>query len=329
MSQPWRIGILGCGGLGKTAAAVLEPRREMRLVAVCDTHGWAHDPAGIPASEVEPLRPGDTLASLPIGKPSDDPIGQMIRLGCAGEIDGFFFALPNLPSDFVPSVVRRFAESGFRGVTVDALKRTVAVEQVLALDGLVRDAGMVHMTGCGATPGLLTAAAALAAQSFQTIEDVKIWFGVGIANWDAYRATVREDIAHQRGMDFEKAKAMTDAEVEAFLDAREGILELHDMEHADDVMLEQAGVVSRERVKVGGIVDTRRPKKPVSTNVQVTGVTFEGKRSTHTFTLGDETSMAANVNGPAFGYMKTGFWLRSRGIGGVFTSADVMPRFVS
>lgn len=328
MTQPWRIGILGCGGLGKTAAAVLEPREEMRLVAICDTRGWAHDPAGIPASAVEPLAPGETVNTLPIGRESADPIGELIALGAAGEIDGFFLALPNLPSDFIPSVIRRIAASGFRGVTVDALKRTVAVEEILAMNDLIRDAGLVHMTGCGATPGLLTAAAALAAQSYQSVEDVKIEFGVGIANWDAYRATVREDIAHQRGMDFERAKAMTDEEVERFLDERRGILELHEMEHADDVMLEQAGVVARDRVTVGGIVDTRHAVKPVSTNVRVTGVTFEGKRSTHTFTLGDETSMAANVNGPAFGYMKTGFWLRERGIAGVFTSADVMPRFV-
>ena len=67
MTQPWRVGILGCGGLGKTAAAVLEPRREMMLVAICDSQGWAHDPAGIPASAVAPLAPGDTLAHLHIG----------------------------------------------------------------------------------------------------------------------------------------------------------------------------------------------------------------------------------------------------------------------
>jgi hypothetical protein len=300
----------------------------MNLVAICDTRGWAHRPEGIRAADVTDVPPGGSLADLPLGQSSDDPIAEMIRLGCAGEVDGFFLALPNLPSDFVPGVVRRFAEAGFRGVTVDALKRTVAVEEILKLDKTVADAGMVHLTGCGATPGLLTAAAALAAQSYQTVEDVTIEFGVGISNWETYRATVREDIAHQRDMDFAKAQAMSDADVESFLDARSGILELHDMEHADDIMLERAGVVARDRVHVGGIVDTRQAKKPVSTSLRLTGTTFEGKRSTHTFTLGDETSMAANVNGPALGYLKAGLWLRDRGIGGVFTSADVMPRFV-
>jgi hypothetical protein len=77
------------------------------------------------------------------------------------------------------------------------------------------------------------------------------------------------------------------------------------------------------------VVDTRNAKKPLSTNVKVTGRTFEGKISTHTFILGDETSMAANVCGPAFGYLKSGIALRQRQIYGVFTAAEVMPQFVS
>jgi hypothetical protein len=266
------------------------------------------------------------VATLPGGRASADPIGDIIAL--REKIDGVFIALPNLPNEFIPSVVARFIESGWRGVMVDALKRTRAVKQILDMQDSVSKSGITYITGAGATPGLLTAAASLAAQSFVEIEDVKVYFGVGIANWDAYRATVREDIAHLEGFSVEKVKEMSDAEIEAELERRNGILELTNMEHADDVMLEAAGVVGADKVSVGGIVDTRHPKKPVSTRVSVTGVTFEGKRSTHTFTLGDETSMAANVNGPAFGYMKTGFWLRERGITGAFTAAELMPRFV-
>ena len=151
---------------------------------------------------------------------------------------------------------------------------------------------------------------------------------MGIANWEAYRATIREDIGHLPGYDVEKAKAMSDAEVEALLEETNGLLKLENMEHADDIMLELAGICDRDRVTVGGIVDTRNPKKPLSTNVQVTGRTFDGKISTHTFTLGDETSMAANVCGPAFGYLKAGVDLYRRGIYGLFTAAEVMPKFV-
>jgi hypothetical protein len=151
---------------------------------------------------------------------------------------------------------------------------------------------------------------------------------VGISNWEAYRATIREDIAHLPGYNVEKASAMTDAEVEAFLDQTNGILTLENMEHADDLMLELAGICRREQVSVGGVVDTRNAKKPLSTNVQVTGRTFEGKISTHTFTLGDETSMAANVCGPAFGYLKAGIGLSRRGMSGLFTATEIMPQFV-
>jgi hypothetical protein len=189
-------------------------------------------------------------------------------------------------------------------------------------------AGITYMTGCGATPGLLTAAASLAAQSYAEVHQVEITFGVGIANWEAYRATIREDIAHMPGYSVEVARAMTDAEVEALLDQTNGILTLENMEHADDVMLELAGICDRDRVKVGGVVDTRNAKKPLSTNVKITGRTFEGKISTHTFTLGDETSMAANVCGPAFGYLKAGIQLHKRGMHGIFTAAEIMPQFV-
>ena len=135
-------------------------------------------------------------------------------------------------------------------------------------------------------------------------------------------------MAHLPGFDMDRAARMTDGEIAAELDRRNGVLELVDMEHADDVILELAGIVERGQVTVGGIVDTRNAKKPVSTNMKITGVTFEGKRSTHTFTLGDETSMAANVCGPAFGYLKAASWLHGLGATGVLSSAMVMPHFV-
>jgi hypothetical protein len=128
--------------------------------------------------------------------------------------------------------------------------------------------------------------------------------------------------------DVDKARAMTDEEVAMLLDQTNGILALENMEHADDIMLELAGICDREQVTVGGVVDTRNPKKPLSTNVKITGRTFEGKISTHTFTLGDETSMAANVCGPAFGYLKAGIRLHQRGLYGLYTAAEIMPLFV-
>ena len=59
------------------------------------------------------------------------------------------------------------------------------------------------------------------------------------------------------------------------------------MEHADDIMLELAEVCNCDQVTVGGVVDTRNSEKPLTTNVQITGGTFDGKISTHTFVLGN------------------------------------------
>jgi hypothetical protein len=321
------VGILGFGGLGQAAARILFPKTEIRLVAAADGKGYVYNPSGleIDACIKATQKTGSVGYTEPYGTLSNNSIQEVIE---KGSVDGYFLALPNLPNTFMADVAKRFIASGWKGVLVDALKRTSAVEQLLQLQEQLQAAGITYMTGCGATPGLLTAAAAIAAQSYAEIHSVKITFGVGIANWEAYRATIREDIAHLPGYDVEAARAMSDAEVEALLDKTNGILALENMEHADDIMLELAGICDRDRVTVGGVVDTRNPKKPLSTNVQVTGRTFEGKISTHTFTLGDETSMAANVCGPAFGYLKAGMALHRRGIYGLFTAAEVMPQFV-
>lgn len=326
---PLKVGVLGFGGLGQAAARILAPKQEMRWVAAADQKGYAYSPIG----ELDLKRAIATYQAQgslgyldPEGTLSNQSIQDLIQQAPA--VDGYFLALPNLPNTFMATVAQQFIRSGWRGVLVDAIKRTSAVEQLLDLQEELAAAGITYLTGCGATPGLLTAAAALAAQSYAEIHSVKITFGVGIANWEAYRATIREDIAHLPGYSVEQARAMSDAEVSALLDQTNGLLALENMEHADDILLELAGVCPRDRVTVGGVVDTRNPKKPLSTNVQITGRTFEGKRSTHTFTLGDETSMAANVCGPAFGYLKAGLNLHRRGIYGLFSSAEVMPQFV-
>ena len=323
-----RVGVLGFGGLGQAASRVLSPKQEMLWVAAADQKGYAYNTQGLnPDQCMTMYNTQGSLGHLESGGVlSNHSIEEIIKV--ADTVDGYFLALPNLPNTFMADVAKQFIAAGWRGVLVDAIKRTSAVEQLLALKDELQAAGITYMSGCGATPGLLTAAAAIAAQSYAEIHSVNITFGVGIANWEAYRATIREDIGHLPGYDVEKAKAMTDAEVEALLEETNGLLKLENMEHADDIMLELAGICDRDRVTVGGIVDTRNPKKPLSTNVQVTGRTFEGKISTHTFTLGDETSMAANVCGPAFGYLKTGVALHRKGLYGLFTAAEVMPQFV-
>ena len=357
--RPIRVAVLGAGGLGKAAARILGMKRELQLTAICDSRGLLVAEEGLEAERVASIS-GDLLdgyrraaegsdmgqapyASLREAErrgqggvavaarvdaiATDDPIGEVLRR--ADAFDAALVTLPNLPNGFIPGVIERFARAGRGLVFVDVLKRTAAVEQMLALDPVVKAAGGVVLTGCGATPGLLATAAVLAAQSFIQVERVDIWWGVGMANWEQYKATIREDIAHLPGYTVERAKALTDAEVETLLGQTNGLLELRDMEHADDVLLQRAGVVDRrEQVQVGGVMDTRRPKKPVSTTMTLTGITYEGKRASHTFILGDETTMAANVIGPALGFLKRGVWLQAHGIYGVFGSTEFLPMVV-
>lgn len=326
-TQAMQVGILGFGGLGQASAHVLQPKQEMQWVAVADQKGYAYHREGLAIQScLDSYRYQGSVGYLEkVGRLSENSIRDLIQ---QYPVDGYFLALPNLPNTFMASVVREFINVGWQGVLVDALKRTSAMEELLGMKEELENAGITYITGCGATPGLLTAATAVAAQSYAEVHEVKITFGVGIANWEAYRATIREDIAHLPGYTVEQAKAMSDEAVAELLDRTGGLLKLENMEHADDLMLELAGICDRDRVSVGGVVDTRNAKKPLSTNVQVTGRTFEGKISTHTFTLGDETSMAANVCGTAFGYLKAGLDFYRRGWYGIQTAAEVMPKFV-
>ena len=314
------IAVLGAGGLGMAAARMIAGKKEMKLVAIADKSGCLVDLDGIEPNSLGNKKPGD------VGEKTDDAIGAIIKN--SDSFDGIFIALPNLTNEFIPQVALRFAEHGYNGVMVDALKRSQAVEMIFGLDSQLKDAGITYITGAGATPGLLTCAAAIAANSFMEVMSVDINFGVGVGNWESYRATIREDIAHLEGFDLEKAASMTCAEIKEELDRRRGILHLGSMEHADDVLLERAGILSREKVKVNGVVDTRNPRKPVSTTMTLTGRTFDGAVSSHRFILGDETTMAANVVGPALGWVKAGLEFHARGIYGVFGSAEIMPRFV-
>ncbi|MEW6608023.1 MAG: saccharopine dehydrogenase-like oxidoreductase [bacterium] len=322
-----QIAVLGAGGLGKAAGKIISLKKEMRLVAICDHQGFAFNPDGLNCAEIEEIKIGSTVGKMPDGKMSDDSIGEIIKI--SNDIDGIFVALPNLPNEFIPGVIQRFIDAGYQGVWTDALKRTQAMELMFELNEGLKSTKSTYITGAGATPGLLTAAAVIAAQSFIEVSKVTIWWGVGIANWEAYKATIREDIAHLPGFTVEKAKALSDEDVTKLLDERNGILELHEMEHADDLLLQKAGVVdSRDKVEVGGVLDTRHAKKPVTTTMTLTGKTFDGKTSSHKFILGDETTMAANVIGPALGYLKRAKWLNEHQIYGIYGSTEFMPGVV-
>ena len=343
--EPWRLAVLGAGGLGKAAARMIGVKRELRLCAMCDSQGFVIADQGL-LTDALALIEGDLVTGyrramddeegargaaggtrLFEARHCDDPLGALLQ--AADRVDAVVVALPNLPNAFIPNVIERFARARASLVFVDVLKRTSAVAKMFELDALVKRSRGVVLTGCGATPGFLAAAAVLAAQSFVHVEKVDIWWGVGLANWELHKATIREDIAHLPGYTVERATAMSDDEVEALLERTSGLLTLRRMEHADDLLLQRVGVVDdAAQVEVGGVMDTRHPNKPVSTTMTLTGTTYDGKRSSHRFILGDETTMAANVIGPALGYLKRGLWLQAHGLYGVFGCTEFLPMIV-
>jgi hypothetical protein len=320
-----RVAILGAGGLGKGMAQFIPHRPDFQLVAMADSQGYCFDDNGLDIETVLTLK---TVAQYPeLGVPSSNAILELLQ-SHSQMIDGIFMALPNLPVEFYAETIKMITEkTTFKGVFVDALKRTKAVEQLLPLDKMLRANKLLYITGAGATPGFLTTVAAVAAQSFVEVLSVDIHFGVGISSWENYKATVREDLLHLEGFDAERVSAMSDEEVKAELDSRNGLIELVNMEHADDIILELAGLCPRESVTVGGLVDTRNAKKPVSTTVTITGKTVAGAIGSHRFTVSDETTMVDNVCGPALGFLLRGTLLRQEGRFGLMTSAELMPRF--
>jgi len=289
-----------------------------------DATGSAADAAA--SDGVKQTGEGAGVVASEQGEPTETPIDDVIAVSDA--VDAVLIALPNLEHDFIPRIADRFADAGYSGVLIDVLKRSRVIGMLDERADQLEDTGITFVCGAGATPGFLTGAAALAAQSFVEVHEVDIWWGVGLkSGYEDNRGTVREDIAHLDGYDVETARGLSDAEIEEIIDAHDGVLEFHDMEHADDVLLERAGICDAEDVTVGGILDVRSDEKPTTTTVSVTGTTFDGERATNTFELGDETSMAANVNGPALGYLRAAVRRNRAGEYGVFGPAELMPGF--
>ncbi len=323
MSRPMQLAILGAGGLGKGMVQRANQTQDFKTVALVDREAYLFDAEGIESESVANLK---QLREHPDAVPSLQTILDLF-LTHGDEIDVVFVALPNLPVDFIPRTIESIVtQTGFRGIFVDALKRTSAVERMLQLNEMLQEKGVLYITGAGATPGFLSTIAAVAAQSFVEVSHIDIRFGVGIANWETYRATIREDFLHLEGFDAQRVAQMSDADIEAELEKRNGLLELNNMEHADDIILELAGICRRDQVTVGGLVDTRNARKPISTTVSISGKTTLGHHATHVMTLDDATTMVDNVCGPALGFLRQGHHLYSRQFYGIITSADIMPR---
>jgi hypothetical protein len=348
--------VLGTGGIGRRTLDVSKDKEALTPVAACDRYGVAIDHDGLDVDELLRATEGNIASDAETsdvamdggstaikagvkqtGKnagvvassqadPSETPIGDIIAE--SERIDAVLIALPNFEHDFIPRVADRFAEAGYSGVLVDVLKRSRVIDMLDNRTKTFEEKGITFVCGAGATPGFLTGAAAIAAQSFVEIEAVEIWWGVGLkSGYKDNRGTVREDIAHLPEYNIQDARDMSDEEIKAVIDDHDGVIEFEDMEHADDVLLERAGICDAEDVTVGGVLDVTSDEKPTTTTVRVTGKTFDGETGTNAFQLDDSTSMEANVNGPALGYLKSGVRRNRASEYGVFGPADLMPGF--
>ncbi|UVE52123.1 transcriptional regulator (plasmid) [Haloferax larsenii] len=335
--------VLGTGGIGRRTLEVSTHKDELTPVAACDRHGVAVDHDGLDVDELLSATEGNIasdggatavketgemkgVAASTQAVPTDTPIDDIIEE--SDDIDAILIALPNFEHDFIPRVADRFVDAGYSGVLVDVLKRSRVIGMLDERTEAFEESGITFVCGAGATPGFLTGAAALAAQSFVEVDEVEIWWGVGLkSGYEDNRGTVREDIAHLPEYDIDDAREMSDEEIADVIDEHDGVIEFTDMEHADDVLLERAGICDAEDVTVGGILDVTSDEKPTTTTVRVTGTTFDGERGTNTFQLDDNTSMEANVNGPALGYLKSAVRRNRAGEYGVFGPAELLPRF--
>jgi hypothetical protein len=140
--SPMRVGILGFGGLGQAATGVLAAKQEMLWVAAADQKGYAYSATGLNRDRcISVYREQGSLGYLePNGTLSSQSIEELVQM--AEGVDGYFLALPNLPNSFMASVARQFIKLGWRGVLVDAIKRTSAVELLLELQDELKQDGI-------------------------------------------------------------------------------------------------------------------------------------------------------------------------------------------
>lgn len=323
-----RVAILGFGGMGRAAAQIISLDDKLSLTAIADIHGCAIDAGGLDVKKlIAAHKEGVSIENIAkVGVKTEDPIETVLEH--QEEIDALLLCLPSVPHSFVPQAVDQIIRSGYRGVIVDILDQTPAIEGLYRMKDSIAGSGILYLTGGGCTPGMLTAVAALAAHSFVDIHHMQIYFGVGIADYvNRDEASLREVMSGMEHLSVEKVSAMSKQDLQQELDRTGGIIEVRGLPHGDDLLLDVSGVTDRRNVEVGGKLDTTRDKKPVSTQMEITGRTFDGCITSHRFILGDESSMAANTAGPAVGYLRGGLKLFQKGLRGLLNACEVMPSF--
>jgi len=323
-----KVAILGFGGMGRAAAQIIAMDDNLSLIAIADISGCAINTGGLDVKEIMAAhKDGIRIDDIPeVGVKTENPIKTVLEH--QENIDAMLLCLPSVPHSFVPQAVAQIIKSNYRGLIVDILDQTPAIEGLYRMKDSIAASGILYITGGGCTPGMLTAVAALAAHSFVNVHHMQIYFGVGIADYvNRDEASLREVMSGMEHLNVEKVSAMSKQDLQQELDRLGGMIEVRGLAHGDDLLLDVSGVTDRRNVEVGGKLDTTRDKKPVSTQMEITGRTFDGCITSHRFILGDDSSMAANTAGPAVGYLRGGLKLFQKGLRGLWNACEVMPSF--
>jgi len=324
-----RAAVLGMGGIGRAAAALMAQKDGILVVGLADKDEVAIDRSGLDVVKIlAGLERGGQLADFSkMESAAKNPLEQLLEASLG--LDAILLCIPSIPHSLIPNLISDVIDMGFKGAMVDVLDQSGAIEKLIKIENKIFDAAITYVTGAGCTPGLLSAAAALLSHSFSKVDQITIHFGVGIANYlEKDEASLREVLAGFNDLGVQKAERMSKAEIAQILQQQNGVIDVGGLDHGDDVLLARSNIVKKEQVEVGGRVDTNRSVKPVPTTVCVEGKTFEGIPSSHLVTLGNDTSMFANTAGPAVGYLARAVSLNQRGLWGLYASTDLMPQFV-
>src|SRR3989338_8814852 len=138
MDRKIRIAVLGAGGLGKACAKVVGMKKELSLVAICDSSSYSYSAKGLDSEVIYNLE-----SKKSVGKKCNDSIGEIIKL--KNKIDAVFVALPNLPNEFIPQVIKRFSKAQASLVFTDALKRTSAAKLMFSMGNELKQTKSVYI----------------------------------------------------------------------------------------------------------------------------------------------------------------------------------------
>ena len=104
-----KLAVLGAGGLGQEMLKLLAKRQNANLVAIVDKNAYLYAENGLDLNELNQNFKGD-VSSINNSVKSPNSIMSLLSL-YGSEIDCLFYALPNLPTQFIPNLTKQIIEN--------------------------------------------------------------------------------------------------------------------------------------------------------------------------------------------------------------------------